>query len=88
MTIKLGQKARDVITGFEGIVLCITQHLTGCNQVCLLPQTLDKDGKRRDGEWFDDSRIQILDKTPLQLQRTAAEVKANPGADEPLPTIR
>lgn len=86
--IKLGQKARDIVTGFEGIVLATMQHLTGCNQVCILPQTLDKDGKRRDGEWFDDSRVEILDAKPIKLTRTPAEVAASPGADEPAPRTR
>lgn len=86
--IKLGQRAKDVITGFEGIVLATMQHLTGCNQVCILPQTLDKDGKRRDGEWFDDSRVEVLDDKPIALTRTPAQVAANPGADEPAPRTR
>lgn len=55
--VKLGQRGKDVITGFEGLVLGKAQYLTGCNQVLLMPQSLGPDGKRREGEWFDEQRV-------------------------------
>jgi len=54
---ELGDKAKDIITGYEGIVMAKARYLTGCDQILLTPDHLDKDGKRIDGEWFDDSRI-------------------------------
>lgn len=35
---KLGLKAKDKITGFEGIITARCEYLTGCNQYCLTPQ--------------------------------------------------
>jgi len=36
--IKLWVKAKDVVTGFTGIVTSITSYLTGCDRVCLTPE--------------------------------------------------
>ena len=58
--IKLGGKAKDVVTGFTGVVTCIAEYLTGCTQVLLTPQKLNKDGTRPSEEWFDIERIQLL----------------------------
>jgi hypothetical protein len=54
------------------------EYLTGCNQTMLLPTALDKDGKRRDGEWFDDQRVEIQEGNALVLDNAGT-----PGADEP-----
>jgi hypothetical protein len=75
--IQLGQDAKDTITGYAGIVMAKAQYLTGCNQVLLTPRSLDKDGKRREGEWFDEQRIVVTSKKALAFHND------NPGADEP-----
>lgn len=74
--IMLGQKARDVVTGFTGIVTARVQYLTGCDQYALNPG-LDKDGKIMDGHYFDENRLVIVDEVPLKLPRAdAAEFEA------------
>ena len=57
--IGLGQKAKDKITGFEGILTGRCEYLYGCDQYLLTP-SVDKEGKRQDGEWFDEGRIEII----------------------------
>jgi hypothetical protein len=76
--IKLGQTCRDVLTTFEGTVVSLIQNLTGCDQACLKPAKLDKDGKPMDGQWFDVTRLQILSKPIVRLPGNPA---SNPGAD-------
>jgi len=58
--LELGKKARDKITGFEGIITGHCKHLYGCDTYCLVP-TVDKDGKTQDAHWFDEGRIEIID---------------------------
>jgi len=65
-TIKLGDMVRDLYSGFEGIAYGITDYLTGCRQVCVVPTTLDKDGKIRDSHWFDVDRLEILPKAKIK----------------------
>jgi len=60
---KLGEKARHKISGFEGIVTGHAEYLTGCDRYQLLPEGVDKDGKPREAEWFDDSTLEGVAKT-------------------------
>ncbi|WP_407733063.1 hypothetical protein [Pseudomonas citronellolis] len=56
--IQLGKKARDKITGFEGIVTGRAQYLTGCDQYSLAPPA--KDGSINRTEWFDEGRLEVI----------------------------
>lgn len=56
--IDLGQKAKDKITGFEGIITGRASYLYGCDQYSLVP-TVSQDGKIGDTQWFDEGRIEI-----------------------------
>lgn len=60
MKVNLGDKARDSITGFTGIVVAITQWISGCARVTLQPDCLDKDGKPFAGETFDEDLIVLV----------------------------
>lgn len=57
--IKLGQKVRDTITGFEGIAIVEARYLNGCVQFCVKPTSLEK-GKTIEGEYFDEGQLEIL----------------------------
>ena len=56
---KLGSKAKDKITAFEGILTAKVVYLYGCSQYCISPQVLS-DGKMLDGNYFDEGRIEII----------------------------
>ena len=56
--VKLGQKARDIITGFEGIVIGRAEYLYGCAQYGLMPPVVD--GRLTGSEWFDEGRIEVI----------------------------
>lgn len=83
--IKLGQKAKDKITGFKGILTSRHQYITGCDQYTISPDTMDKENKLQDDYSFDEGRIEIIGKgieisdvqaaTPGGPQRSARSVK-------------
>lgn len=52
----LGLTGTDSITGFTGVATGFCSYLTGCNQILLTPKT-DKEGKIKEGQWFDEQRI-------------------------------
>jgi hypothetical protein len=56
--IELGKKARDKVTGFEGVITGRAQYLTGCDQYVVVP--LVKDGSFQRGEWFDEGRLEVI----------------------------
>lgn len=53
----LGLEARDLVTGFTGIVTAYCQYLTGCTQVAITPK-MGADGKLPDTLWFDIQRVE------------------------------
>jgi hypothetical protein len=57
---QLGQVMRDKITGFTGVCLGITQYLTGCTHCGLQSKEL-KDGAPTDWQWFDTTRLDIVE---------------------------
>ncbi len=67
-TIKIGDTARDSVTGFEGMVVALTQWLHGCTRVTLQPQKLH-DGKPIEAITFDLPQLVLVrakDHQPLR----------------------
>lgn len=56
---KLGNKLRDCVTGFEGVAVSRIEYLNGCVQFCLRAPI--KDGKIEDGQWFDVHQLEFVD---------------------------
>ena len=54
--LEYGQQAVCKLTGFKGTIIGLLQYQNGCVRVCLLPR-VDKDGKKVEGDWFDESDI-------------------------------
>lgn len=63
----LGKKAKDRVTGVEGVITSLCFDLFGCIQGCL-DRGMDKDGKPFDQRWYDVSRLEITDKKPVMKQ--------------------
>jgi len=79
-----GKKAKDQITGFEGIITGKSVWMYGCNQYCLTPP-VDKDGKLPDGKWFDEGRLVVISSS---INPESVKAKKN-GADwDNMPTPR
>lgn len=60
----LGLRVRDKVTGWTGVVSCVSFDLYGCIQAVVSPPVDDK-GAIQDGRWFDVSRLIVLDVTPV-----------------------
>ena len=54
--IKLGDKVKDNITGFEGIAIARAEYLNGCISLHIQSANL-KDGSPLKAEWFDEQRL-------------------------------
>lgn len=55
----LGDRVKDPITGFTGIVVCETIWLHGCIRLGVQPEKV-KDGKVRDASYFDQSQLVLV----------------------------
>ena len=79
----LGFKAKDKITGFSGIITSVSFDLFGCIQVVISPP-IDKDGKTREGHWFDTNRLEVTSKTAVMKCRHNFERDDTGSADKPM----
>ena len=78
--ITLGQKAKDKVTEFEGIIIGRIQYLTGCDQYGIVPPA--KDGETKECQWFDEGRVEI---TGAGLTAADVSTKKNGGVNRDCP---
>ncbi len=55
----MGDKAKDIITGFDGFITCRIEFITGCNQYVLQPR-VDKAGNLKEPQQFDENRLELV----------------------------
>lgn len=65
--IKLGDVAKDKITGFEGAVVAISYWLNSCERITLQPPSLDKDGVPLKDSTFDSPQLELVSGKNLDL---------------------
>lgn len=83
MAIELGYKVRDLITGFEGIVVAITRWLHGCDRVTVQPDVLDDNGKVKEAVVFDDASLEVLEERKIPVaNHTVKEVERRTGGPQ------
>ena len=80
MNIQFGRTYSDVVTGFRGIAIGYTSYISGCAQVLLQPKC-GKDGKRVEGEWFDEQRMREVPGT----KTIVLDNSQTPGFDKAAP---
>ena len=76
-----GDKVKDMVTGFAGTVVGTCYYLTGCNQYLLIPKTV-KPHKKPDGHWFDEDRLEVVEKEVVKAKKVTGK---KPGPDAPAP---
>ncbi len=77
--IKLGNKVRDSLTGFEGIAIGRTEWMYGCTRIGIDPVGLH-DGKPIDTQWFDEQRVELVeDAEPAVSKESKAEFRLDDG---------
>jgi hypothetical protein len=59
--INLGDRVRDRITGFEGIVIGITEWLYQCRRPIVQPTKLTTEGKQIESQSFDEDQLEVVE---------------------------
>ena len=65
---ELGAEAKDVITGFSGVIIYRSQWIHGCNVYGLKPREL-KDGKPIETMQFDEPSLDFITKDVIKPSR-------------------
>ena len=74
----LGDRVRDAINGFEGIVVARTDYMTGCQHFGVKPQTLAADGKSMDWEYVDGTYLELVPAEPVRRTGTGGGPAPDP----------
>ena len=70
-SIGLGDTVRDTITGYEGIAVCVSNWLNGCQRVTIQAPELH-DGKPVDNFTFDAEQLEVVTKKLVATKKPAA----------------
>ena len=73
--IQLGDRVRDRISGFEGIVIGVTDWLYQCRRPIVQPATMH-DGKPSDAQTFDEPQLEVLERAAFAPQLPDASAPA------------
>jgi len=76
-----GDKVKEKITGFTGIITGVSFYITGCNQYLLTPPVKD-DGSSGEAQWYDEGRLEIVKSDAVQVEEVAS---TDNGCDIPAP---
>jgi hypothetical protein len=63
---KFGTIAKDIITGFTGVITARITYMTGCDQYCITSREANKDGKEQ-FRYYDVGRIVALEEAAIEL---------------------
>lgn len=58
--INLGDRVKDKVTGFKGIVVSMSRHLYGCDRIGIQPE-VGADGKVPECGWFDIDAAELIE---------------------------
>ena len=65
----LGDKVKDLITGYEGIVIARTQYITNCNTYGVKSLKLKNDVPM-DTQWFDEPHVVLVVEKAYKAHQT------------------
>jgi len=79
MTIHLGDKVRDKVTGFTGIAVAKTEFINGCIQFNVAPKC-EKSNKQIEELSFDENFLEVIKKNEITRRITPhTKVQTNGG---------
>ena len=58
--IGLGDRVKDPVSGFNGIITCVSEFLHGYIRIGVAPEGLDKEGKPKEDRYFDQSQLVLI----------------------------
>ena len=65
---KIGQKVRDRVTDFTGIIVAHCTYISGCDQFQIQPEVSDN-GFWIDPLWLDGARLEVVNSEPITLKK-------------------
>ena len=83
--IELGDEVKSIITGHKGVVIGISEWLTGCRTVGVKATKMGKDGKEAPNIWHDEVTLKITKKRALKWAGQAKKKTQAKGGPREIP---
>jgi hypothetical protein len=80
---KLGQEVKEVVTGYKGIIMVRSEYFTGCNHYGIQNKEITSEGKVKEWEYFDESRL-VTTQTKEMFDREGMQPTSAPGNNPPM----
>jgi hypothetical protein len=81
--INLGDRVKDKVSGFTGIVIAESKYLTGCKRFGVRSEKL-KDGQITEPQWFDEIELDAVKAGVVKIGNVAGPT-AGHGGPQPTP---
>ena len=78
---KLGDRVKDEITGFEGIVVCVVKHYKSSLRIGLAPEEPTDDNEKPEEEWFDADRLELVESNIVEPKNNKSVFKVAEAMD-------
>jgi hypothetical protein len=59
---EVGETVKDIVTGYEGVVMAVSYYFTGCNHYGVCTRQTGEKEKVDDWKWFDEKRLERVPK--------------------------
>lgn len=83
--IELGDVVKDLISGFQGVAICCSTWLNGCQRWTIQPESMTKEGACKPAETFDAQQLEVVKKYKVASVPVSAPLSARPGGPRPSP---
>ena len=80
--VNLGDKVRDTVTEFTGVVIARTEYLNGCAR-CAIQSLAFKDGLPTDAYWIDEMQLEVVQANAVVIEG-ATDIDGGPRVDAPV----
>lgn len=60
--IELGDRVKDKVSGYIGVVVAVTTWLNGCARMGVQAETVKKNEQPKDAAWFDEFQLKLVRK--------------------------
>lgn len=77
MSVNLGDKCKDRVSGFVGVAMARHEYLNGCARITLQPE-IKKDGKLPECQTFDEPQLTIVKKAVVPAPTKATKETGGP----------
>ena len=78
---QLGDKVKDKITGFEGIIVAIVHYLTGCSQYGIKPTKLSDTDRPQDAYYMNIHQVELVEAGSIKID-SVSDTKDPSGPQE------